>query len=145
MASFGAMAGADPGLYGTPGHVDEAVATVRAIYDAFERRDVEAALEYVADDCEFDLPGTSELTGRTEPYRGHDGVRQYFADAERVWTELTLHAHDIRASAGGVVVFGHADGRHGQGTLRRRVLWLWQVRDGKAIAVRANDLGDDPT
>jgi ketosteroid isomerase-like protein len=138
------MAGADPGLYGTPGQVDEAVATVRAIYDAFARRDVETALEYVSDDCEFDLPGTAQLTGRDAPYRGHDGVRQYFSDAEAVWSELSLHAHDIRASSGGVVVFGHAEGQHRGGTLRRRVLWLWQVRDGKAIAVRANDLGDEP-
>jgi ketosteroid isomerase-like protein len=136
------VAGAEPGLYGTPGQVEEAVETVRAIYEAFARRDVEAALEYVADECEFDLPGTEKLAGRTEPYRGPDGVRQYFADAARVWSELTLYADDIRASAGGVVVFGHVEGIHEGGSLRRRVLWLWQVRDGLATGVRANDLGE---
>lgn len=118
------------------------VATVRAIYEAFARRDVEAALEHIAEDCELIVPGTARLTGRSAPYRGPAGVRQYFADAERVWTELTLHADDIRAATDGVVVFGHVDGRQGDEVLRRRVLWLWQLRAGKAVRVRANDLGD---
>jgi ketosteroid isomerase-like protein len=122
--------------------VDEEVATVRAIYDAFARRDVEAALEYVAADCELDVPGTAELTGREQPYRGPDGVRHYFADTERVWAELTLFADDIRAAANGVVVFGHIKGQAGGESRRRRVVWLWQLRDGKAVRVSANDLGE---
>jgi ketosteroid isomerase-like protein len=143
------VTGAEPGVYGTPGQVDAEVATVRAIYEAFARRDVEAALEYVAADCELDVPGTAERTGRSDPYRGPEGVRQYFSDAERVWSELTIYADDIRAAAGGVVVFGHIKGRDGSGeSISRRVIWLWQLRDGKAVRVTANDLGeygvDDP-
>ena len=115
---------------------------MRAIYDAFAERDVEAAIEHVADDCEMDVPGTAERAGHPGPYRGPEGVRQYFADAERVWTELTLYAEDIRAAAGGVAVFGHVEGEVDGQAVRRRVLWLWQVRDGKAVSVRANDLGD---
>jgi ketosteroid isomerase-like protein len=136
------VAGAEPGLYGTPGDVHAEVAAVRAIYDAFARRDVEGMLEYVADDCEIDLPGTAERAGRSDPYRGPDGVRQYFADAERVWAELTLTADDIRAAADGVVVFGYVEGLHDGERLRRRVIWLWQLRAGKAVRVSANDLGD---
>src|SRR5688572_31279753 len=99
-------------------------------------------LQHVADDCHLDLPGTAELAGRTEPYCGPDGVREYFADAERVWAELTLYADDIRAAADGVVVFGHVEGLHGGEPLRRRVVWVWELRDGKAVRVTANDLGD---
>ncbi len=135
------VAGAEPGLYGTPGRVEREVETVRAIYRAFARRDVEAALKYVADECELHVPGTARLTGRSEPYRGPEGVRQYFADAERVWKELTLHADDVRAATGGVVVFGHIEAMHGTERMQRRVLWSWQLRDGKAVQVRANDLG----
>ena len=136
------MSEPEPGLYGTPGQVQREVETVQAIYDAFARRDVEAALEHVAEDCEFDLPGTASLTGRELPYRGPEGVREYFSDAQRVWTDLTLYAEDIRASAGGVAVFGHVEGIVSGQPVRRRVLWLWQVRDGKAVHVRANDLGE---
>lgn len=135
------MTGAEPGIYGTPGRVEREVATVRAIYDAFARRDIEGMLHHVADDCELDLPGTAQRAGRTEPYVGPDGVRQYFADAGRVWKELTLHADDVRAASNGVAVFGHVEAEHESGPMRRRVLWLWQLRDGKAVRVRANDLG----
>jgi len=117
------------------------VATVRAIYDAFARRDIEGMLQHVAEDCEMDVP-TQAMAGRTEPYRGPDGVRQYFADSERVWAELTLYAEDIRAAADGVVVFGHVEGLHRGERMARRVVWVWELRDGKAVRVRANDLGD---
>jgi ketosteroid isomerase-like protein len=122
--------------------VDAEVATVRAIYDAFARRDVEGALEHIAADCELEVPGTARLTGRAEPYIGPDGVRQYFADAERVWTELTLYADDIRAAGNGVVVFGHIEAKAGGESLRRRVIWLWHLRDGLAVRVTVNDLGE---
>jgi ketosteroid isomerase-like protein len=141
MTSFARVTPADPGLYGTPGEVDAEVATVRAIYDAFSRRDVEGMIEHVSDDCIVDLPGTAERAGRYEPYRGPEGVRQYFADAARVWHELTLYADDIRAASEGVVVFGHVEGRREGELVRRRVVWLWELRAGKAVHVSANDLG----
>jgi ketosteroid isomerase-like protein len=142
MPSFARVSPAEPGLYGTPGEVDAEVATVRAIYAAFARRDIEGMLRHVADDCEIDLPGTAERAGRLAPYRGPDGVRQYFADAQRIWSELTLYADDIRAASGGVVVFGHVEGRHGGEVLRTRVIWTWHLRAGKAVRVSANELGD---
>ena len=135
------MTDAEPGAYGTPGRVESEVATVRAIYDAFASRDVQAALPYIAEDCELHVPGTAQLTGRTEPYRGPEGMNEYFADAERLWVELRLFAEDIRATAGGVVVFGHVEGVYAGASVQRRVLWIWQLRDGKAVHVRANDLG----
>jgi ketosteroid isomerase-like protein len=127
--------------YGNAGAMEADVASVRAIYEAFARRDIEAALAHVAEDISFEPSGTSRLTGRAEPYRGHAGLREYFADAARVWDELTLHAEDVRATLGSVVVFGRADGRVDGAPVSRRVVWTWRLRDGKAISMRANDLG----
>jgi ketosteroid isomerase-like protein len=130
------------GSYGRPGVVgEEDVAAVTAIYAAFARRDLEAALEHVAADVVFEPTGTARLLGRTEPYRGHDGLREYFADAGRAWQELTLHAEDVRAAAGSVVVFGRAEGRVDGEAVRRSVVWTWRLRDGKAVWMRANDIG----
>ena len=128
--------------YGTIGLEDRAVATIRAIYDAFTRRDVEGALAYVAGDVELVPEGTASLIGRSEPYRGHDGVRAYFADAARTWDELALHAEDIRGVGGSVVVFGHVSGVVRGAPYRRRVLWTWKVRDGLAVSMRVRALGD---
>ena len=55
-----------------------------------------------------------------------------------------LSADDIRAAGGGVVVFGHVEGRVGDAPVRRQVVWTWKVRDGKAWSVRASDVGEAP-
>jgi ketosteroid isomerase-like protein len=128
--------------YGAPAAFAEQVAVVRAIYDGFVRRDLDAILPLIADGCEFLPIGTAQALGRTEPYVGHAGVREYFADAARVWEEFSLHAHDIRAAGSGVVVFGHVRGRTGGQSVRRRVVWVWQVAGGKAVSMRVSDIGE---
>ena len=136
------MPGVGTDDYGTHGARDTDVDTVRAIYAAFARWDLDGMLAHVGPDVEVIAVGTAQRIGRAEPYRGHDGLREYFADAARVWDELTLHADDMRAAAGGVVVFGHVTGIAGGEPVSRRVIWTWQVRDGKAVALRVNDLGE---
>src|SRR4051794_31579650 len=129
--------------YGAPSGAAAEIAVVRAIYDAFARRDVEAALPYIDESFEVLPVGTARRVGRTEPYRGPQGVRRYLEDAGKVWDELTLHADDIRAVAGSVVVFGHVRGLE-TGTreqVERRVLWTWKLRDGRAVSLRVNDFG----
>jgi ketosteroid isomerase-like protein len=130
-----------PDYYGNPsGHSD--VDVVRAIYAAFARRDVDAALAHIAADCELHVEGTSRAAGRAGPYRGHDGVRAYFADVGRVWDRLELHADDVRAVPGSVIVIGHVDAMRGGEKLRRAVVWSWRVADGKATYARVSDLGE---
>lgn len=128
------------GTYGTPGRVAGEVDAVRAIYHAFAARDIEAALQCLAPDVELWLPATAARAGRPNPYRGHDGVRSYFADMSAVWGELSLHADDIRASTGSVIVFGHVRGRVADEWVQRRVMWTWKLRDGLAYSVRVHEL-----
>ena len=133
-----------PEGYGNPAGVTRDIEVVRAIYAAFEARDLEAALPYVAPDCEFDLRGTAERIHRTEPYRGHDGLREYFADVARTWDELTIHAEDFRAIPGSVIVMGHVDGCLDGEPLRRTAIWTWKVSGGRATHVRVSDTGAAP-
>lgn len=129
--------------YGRGGaQADAAIAVVRSIYDAFARRDIEGALAHADRNIELIPHGTQSLVGRAEPYRGHDGVREYFADAARAWRDLTLAATDFRATAAGVVVFGHVEGETADGRLRRQVVWIWQVRGGLAVSMRVSDIGE---
>jgi ketosteroid isomerase-like protein len=118
------------------------VQVVRDLYDAFLRRDIDGVLARIDESCEFLPIGTARAVGRTTPYVGHDGVREYFADAARVWEEFSLHADDIRAAGSGVVVFGHIRGRSGGRSLRRRVVWVWQLDGGKAVSMRVSDVGE---
>jgi ketosteroid isomerase-like protein len=133
---------ARPDYYGNPAGVTGDVELVRTIYAAFAARDVERVVELAAPDCELRLERTAQAFGRTEPYRGHDGVRQYFADVAGLWDRLELQADDIRAVPGSVIVMGQVEGETGGETVRRRVMWTWRLRDGRAQSIRVADLGD---
>jgi ketosteroid isomerase-like protein len=136
------MAPATATVYGRGAGADTAITTVRQIYAAFARRDLAAALEHAAPDIELRPAGTAARIGRTEPYRGHAGVREYFADAERLWQDIRISAGDFRATANGVIVFGQVEGTAAGERVRRQVVWVWQVVDGKATSMRVTDVGD---
>lgn len=126
--------------YGVFGNLED-VAVVRGVYDAFARRDMNAVLELLAEDVEFVPAGTQQAAGRTHAYKGHGGVRAYFVDVEALWDELELQPDDIRAAAGGVVVFGTVRGRRGDEHVSRRATWTWKLRDGLVVSMRATDMG----
>ncbi len=127
--------------YGDPGNARRELDAVRGIYAAFAARDIDAAVARMAPDVELHLRGTQSRLGRGEPYRGHDGAREYFGDVARAWDELVLHADDMRAAPGSVVVFGHVEGRQGGERVERAVMWTWTLRDGLATSVRTSDMG----
>ena len=133
---------ARPDYYGNPAGLTDEADVVRAIYDAFARRDADGAIDFLSPDCELDLAGTSRLAGHVGPYRGHDGMREYFRDVERVWDELVLHTEDIRVIPGSVIVIGHVTGKRQGLDVKRSSVWTWRVKDGRATSVKVADLGD---
>jgi ketosteroid isomerase-like protein len=133
-----------PEYYGNPAGLTQDIDVVRAIYAAFAARDLDGALQFVSPDCEIHLVGTANAAGRAGPYVGHDGMRQYFADVERVWEDLEIHAEDFRVVPGSVIVMGHVTGRQGGTPVRRAAVWTWRVRDGRATHVRVADMGELP-
>ena len=80
---------------------------VKAVFAAFAERDVEGVLAHAETDIVFSAV-TGDYAGRTDPYRGHDGMRQYFRDVAEVWDELRIvprrlppeRRHDPRDRAG---------------------------------------------
>ena len=130
-----------PDYYGNPASLTEDLGVVRAIYAAFAARDLEGALDFIAPECEIHLEGTARAAGRSGPYRGHEGLRQYFADVEQVWHELEVHAGDFRTVPGSVIVMGTVTGVSAGGPITRRVMWSWRLRDARAVMVRVSDLG----
>jgi ketosteroid isomerase-like protein len=49
-------------------------------------------------------PVTARMVGGGDPYRGHDGMRAYLSDVDRVWQELRLSPDAFHEGADGVVV-----------------------------------------
>jgi ketosteroid isomerase-like protein len=130
-----------PEYYGNPAGVTDDVDVVRAIYGAFARRDLDGALRYIAPDCELHATGTATAAGRSSPYRGHAGVREYFADVSAVWEHLVLHAEDFRVVPGSVIVIGHITAARGGERIARSIVWTWRLRKGLAVSIRVSDLG----
>ena len=121
-----------PDYYGNPAgdtsDIDVVRAHLRRVRSARPRRRDRAS----SHDCELHLRGTQDRIGRDEPYRGHAGMREYYADVERTWEDLILFAEDFRAIPGAVVVMGHIEGRIAGEPVKRRSVWTWKVKDGKA-------------
>jgi ketosteroid isomerase-like protein len=106
--------------------------TVRALFAAFAARDAEAALPLLHPAVEFWPQATGERSGRTEPYRGHDGFRAYLVDVARVWDAFEVEPADWRVAGDGVVCFGEARARARGDDVTQRlpVIWVFRLRGG---------------
>jgi ketosteroid isomerase-like protein len=96
---------------------------------AFNSFDVEAGLKVSHPSIEW-WTSTSFVHGK--PYRGHDGIRQYFADRAEVWQDLDARVDSMLAVGDHVLMLGRFVGRGQEsGTpTNTRAGWLWQIRDG---------------
>jgi ketosteroid isomerase-like protein len=108
------------------------IEVVKATFAAFAARDLDAVLALAAPDIEFTAV-TGEHAGRTEPYRGHDGLRQYFRDVASVWEELRLTPREFRASGDLILVTGKVSARSRARTVSGSTGWIWRVREGKVV------------
>src|SRR4051794_851386 len=131
-----------PKYHGNPAGLPEDLEVVKAIYAAFPRRALDGALPYIAPDCELHASGTAAAAGSESPYRGHAGVRRYFADVATVWDELVLHAEDFRVIPGSVIVLGHVSAVRDGRPMQRSIVWTWKLRGGLATSVRVSDMGE---
>ena len=108
------------------------IEVVKAMFAAFASRDLETVLGLADVDIEFTAV-TGEHAGRTDPYRGHAGMRQYFQDVAAVWEELRLTPREFRAAGERILVTGKVSARSRGRSVTGSTGWIWQVRDGKVI------------
>ena len=114
-------------------HTD--VMVVKAVFAAFAERDLERVLELIDPEVEF-TPMTSDFAGRTEPYRGHEGIREYFRDVSRVWDDLRLTPRDYRDIGDLVLVTGRVNARSAARIVDGSTGWIWRVRNGRVVYAR---------
>ena len=110
---------------------EENVEIVRESFDAIGRGDLDTLLKLYDSDIEFEpLTGTRVETGG---YRGHQGVRQYFQEADEVWDEVRPVAGEITTTGDEVVVFGHCSirGKASEIETDSPCSWVITVREGK--------------
>jgi ketosteroid isomerase-like protein len=109
------------------------VEVIRRAYEAFNRGDVEGALQHVDPDVEWHM--SEQFTRTSRVFHGHDGVREVFtvfSDALDGFRAEPLALHD----AGGTVIAEvHASGLvRGTGEQASYLLnHAWTMRDRRAL------------
>jgi ketosteroid isomerase-like protein len=108
---------------------------IEAVYVAFAERDVDGVIARLHPDVEFTAV-TGDQVGRTDPYRGHDGMRQYFRDVAEVWDELRIVPSEFRQSGDTILVTGRVSARSPARIVAGSTGWIWRLRDGLVAYVR---------
>jgi ketosteroid isomerase-like protein len=109
---------------------------VRKAYQAFSKRDLDALRE-IADPRIEIYTVTGMIAGRSEPYRGHDGLVEYLRDVGELWDEIELLPTDFHElSDSRLVVFGRVRARRELAVIDAPNAWLWEVGEGRIRSAR---------
>ena len=115
---------------------DANVAAVRDVYDALNRRDIDAALARAHPDAEFDW--TDSLAPYAADFRGRDRARANLTEFFAMWEELHWTVEEISELAGGHVVSVTRVRARGRADIEMdaRGAWLFTFRDGLAARIK---------
>jgi ketosteroid isomerase-like protein len=112
----------------------ENVETLRTLYEAFNRRDWDAAFDRLDPDFQLRaIGGRTQLLSET--FRGHDEVRSFFEDRIQPFDELTLEPEQFFDRGEKIAVFlrFRARPRDSSATIENRVGHLWTIGAGKLV------------
>lgn len=105
-------------------------ALIGRLFNAFNQRDEAAIIELCSPRMEFSAV-TGEEVGRTAPYVGPGGLRDYLDDVASVWEELLVTASRMERRGDRLLVFGRAYVRSRELGIRDMpAAWIWRVEDG---------------
>ncbi len=108
-------------------------ALVERMFEAFAARDVDALLDLMDPEIEFFGP-TATVLNEGKCYRGHDGMRRYFQDAEALWSRLELEPAKYREVGNHVVVLGRVKARAHDGLeLNTPAAWVWRIEGDRIV------------
>jgi ketosteroid isomerase-like protein len=113
---------------------------VEVIREAFERwnsRDVDYWIHLAHPQVEI-WSKYAALDAVDEPYRGYDGIRAWRAEIDRNFDLHHVHAEDIRAVAGRVLVLGtvRLRGKASGTEMEHPFGWVCEMRDGALARIR---------
>jgi uncharacterized protein len=113
------------------------VAAVLRGYEAFNRGDIEASLDVLHPEIEWHtyiVPGPGGGT-----YHGHDGVRELWADARRIFGEFKNVPEQVFDAGDRVVAFVRVEGvgRESGVAVTARIAHVYSFRDGMVCCVES--------
>ena len=112
----------------------ETAEIVRAWAQAFNRRDMDALFDLASPDFEL-VPYLSSMI-ETTTYRGHDGLRGYFEDADAARKAIEVRLEEIREVGKHFLVTSDL---HAKGRASGRIAWI-ETHETEAAALEAAGL-----
>jgi ketosteroid isomerase-like protein len=107
------------------------VELVRRLWSAFERGGIEAVLEIVDSDVEWEPYGGGGVV-----YHGHDGLRAYMSERRARGEETEGRLYSAFAKGDFVVARGEVRIRGAHGIVTMQPGWLYEFRDGRLVRFR---------
>jgi uncharacterized protein len=119
------------------------VSAVLRGYEAFNRGDIEASLDVLHPEIEWHtyiVPGPGGGT-----YHGHDGVRELWADARRIFGEFKNVPEQVFDAGDRVVAFVRVEGvgRESGVAVTARIAHVYSFRDGMVCCVESFEDRDE--
>jgi uncharacterized protein len=111
----------------------ENVEIVRRTLEAYAGGDLEEMLSYFDPEGELHSAIIGGAEGRV--YRGHNGLRRWFAETQESFEELRTELTEFRDLGDRVVGFGHihARGRESGLELDSATGWVFELRAGNVV------------
>jgi uncharacterized protein len=105
-------------------------------YEALNERDIDAAMEALAEDAEWH---ESDVLPDTGTYRGRDAIRAFLTDFLASWERFHQTVEEVREQGDRVLVMIHleATGRGSAADVDARYAHLWTIAGGRGIRVDA--------
>jgi ketosteroid isomerase-like protein len=110
------------------------VDVIREAFARWNTRDIDYWIEHAQPEVEI-WSKYAELNESGEPYRGHDGMREWRAEIDRNFDVHEVSADDVRDVGGRVLVLGAVRfrGNASGAEMRYPFGWVCEMRDGSLL------------
>lgn len=121
---------------GTSADLTQAITAIRSAYAAFNRGDMDAAVESLDQQIEWTEPAQFPNGGT---YHGRDAAKRYLTQSRAAWAEVVSEPERFITAGNRIVVFVYARVKPKGGTEWQevRLADVYTIHDGKAIQMRA--------
>jgi SnoaL-like domain len=111
--------------------VDERLEAVRELWGTYREKGVEPAIALLDQEVEF-----VDHEGRV--FRGHDGVRRFFAEFEQRGEAFTASPYSFELHEPDLLVIGHRRIRTDEGVRGDYLYFVHSCRDGRVSRIAAH-------
>jgi ketosteroid isomerase-like protein len=112
------------------------VDVVRQMFERFGGSGLESALELIAENASFEVPG--DMSAEPDVYEGHEGARRYFAAFDGLIEDVRFEALEVEDAGEALIVWIRLSGRgavSGIDVEQNAAVIVW-LEDGKVVRMR---------